>query len=253
LVQAAAFHDLLAQAPTLAVKMGPLEDSLAIEDEGPLQIVHELHDVRAEHLDLAVAVPAREATVGGPVAVAFAGQPGAAAVAPAGATIDADRQATALNLLLLAPPGTRPGGWRWGASADWLGAVAADVDMPPGEAVRPAVVVLPAEQTGEATEGALAEDAGLAAGSLPADTTALAQAVRRFLAGLDVVGRELTRALSQNAGARWVVIAVAAVLAAEAVRRRTRRAARRGAAAEEDESATLSWLAGSYPFRPEDV
>jgi hypothetical protein len=240
---------LLAQAP----QHGPPEDAGEVADEGLLQILHELHDVRAEHLDAAVAVAAHEAAAEVPVAVALAGQPGAAAVPPRVAA-DADRQVAALNPLFLAPTTMRPDGWRWGASVDWLGTVAAgDADTPRDEAVLPAVAVLPAERAREAPEAALAEGTGLAAGFLPADTAALEQAVRRFLAGLDTVGRELTRVLSENAWARWVVIAAVAALAAEAARRRARRAAHHGATAEEHESATLSWLAGSYPFRPEDL
>jgi hypothetical protein len=222
--------------------------------EGSSRNTREPHDGRAEHNDPAVAVPARAAAAEESVSVAFAGQAAATAAVPPGAKADADRQATAFNPLFLAPASARPGAWLWGASADWLGLITVgDVAVPQGGANRPAAAFLPADEAGDVAAAALPEGGGLAAGFLPADTTALEQAVRRFLGGLDAVGRELTRVLAENAWTRWAAIVAVTALAAELGRRHVQGSSRQGASVEEDESATRSWLAGSYPFRPEDI
>jgi hypothetical protein len=251
-----AVHDLLAQASVAYwSQLGPFESAGASAQEGPFQILRELHDARAERSDSPGAEPAREAAAAELAAVAFAGQAGPAAAVPHGATVDADRQAAAFKLMFLAPANTRPGAWRWGASGDWLNfAALGDEGAPQPRAYRPAVAAPPADPTGNATEApdALPQGAGLAAGFLPADTAALEQAVRRFLDGLNTL-HDLTRALTENTWVRWAVIAAVAALAAEVGRRSVlQRSSRQSASAEEDESATVSWLAGSYPFRPED-
>jgi hypothetical protein len=246
-----AVHDLLGQASaSYWAQLGPVESAGETAGEGPFQILRELHEARAERSDSAIAVPAREAAAEESAAVAVAGQAGAAAV-PHGAMIDADRQAAAFKLMFLAPANTRPGAWRWGASADWLSfAAVGDEDAPQFRVIPPAVASRPADPTGNMAEAAaLPQGAGLAAGFLPADTAALEQAVRRFLDGLNTL---VTRTLTENTWVRWAVIAAVAVLAAVVGCRRVQRSSRHSASAEEDESATVSWLAGSYPFRPED-
>jgi hypothetical protein len=252
-----AVHSLLAQAsPARSSQVGPVVGPEETPAEGPFQVVREEHDAQGDHTDPAIAVPAREAAAAEAFALAFAAQTGTSAALTPGGAVNVDRQAAGLNLMFLVPESARPGAWLWGASTDWLGfAVVGDEDAPQVEAIRPAVAARPSNQPGATAEAtnALPEGAGLAAGFLPADTTALEQAVRRFLSGLDTLGREVTRVLTENTWARWVVITAVIILAAVLGRRRIQRSSRQGAAAEEHESATLSWLAGSYPFRPEDV
>jgi hypothetical protein len=244
----AVLRDLVAEAPGLHGPPAPLPVDLLDE-----YWLRESREARDERMQSPLAAPAREEAPADPVTVALVRQHHNTALPRADTPVDADRQAPALTPLFLAPAGPRAGCWLWGASPDGPDRAAAENLALAAQAALPRAP-LQAEQEGKAVEAvfALQEGAELAAAFLPADTTALEQAVRRFLGGLGTVGRELTRVLSESLWARWAVIAAGSALAAEAARRRLQRASRHSAA-EEEANATLSWLAGSYPFRPEGV
>jgi hypothetical protein len=174
-----------------------------------------------------------------------------AASAPGAASRQGDpggpgERAAALLQTLFADPSAGRGGW-WGwLSAGYESPAGERAGSPRGSYHFTGGEPLAADQVALAPAPGPAE-AGLAAGGLDLDATALQQAVRELLAGLDAAGRELTRALGQNGWARWVVAATLAAAAAEAGRRRLQRDARPDGAAR-DADTTLSQLSGPCPF-----
>jgi hypothetical protein len=216
------------------------------------ELWRELHEVRNELALTSLAVPVREGDPPNSALLAST-RPHHGFLPFPTAAVDPERQGAVSTPQLLAPALSRGGSWLWGLSADGVVADPAGDPATQGEMAWPLVSPSSSDpQIGAAdAEVNLPEDAGLAAGFVPVNTAALAQAVQRFLGELGAAGRELTHLLSENPWARWAVIVSASALTAELGRRRVRRAARHRSD-EEEEAATLSWPANSYPFHLED-
>jgi hypothetical protein len=214
---------------------------------------HELQEARSEQTDALLAVPAREGEPPSSAVITLAWQQHSILSNP-NVTLYLDRQGTGLTPMFLAFAVPRGGSWPWGGSAHWGIAEPAVAPAPRAEVARPAVSPLPPEPDADAAGAGvlLPDDAGLAAGFLPANTAVLEQALRQFLSELGDAGRGLTQTLSDHPWVRWAVLAAATALTAELGRRRVRRAARRGAA-EEEETATFCWPASCCPFRSADL
>ena len=215
---------------------------------------HDQHAARSERVESPAVAPAREGT---PEldATAVAAQASSPSLTRREAEAEADRQAGILKTTFLAS-GTGEDLGLWGLSVATAEHGEGEDAEPRGAAIHFAAGVRGAHQVDNLAGAAPVSPDGtaLAAGALSADTSALEEAVRQFLNGLHTVGRELTRVLTDNGWARWAVIATLTALAAESGRRRLQERARRGAATEEEEEGvTLSWLSGSYPFRPDEL
>jgi hypothetical protein len=168
--------------------------------------------------------------------------PGAPA-RPGGPGEPDERAATLVYQLFAEPNAGR--GWGW-LTAAYEGPPVVEVALRRGEWRVAGVESAQGEQVAAAPAPAPV-GAGLAAGALAADTTALERAVRDFLGGLDAAGRELTRVLGENSWARWAVATALAAAAAEVGRRRLRPGARHDGGAC-DEGSALSRLSGSFLF-----